>query len=171
MINWLRRFLKTNSLIIKKFYMEHKHSFDYRTVGSLHELGVEDRELVEAARRACATAHAPYSGFRVGAAARLASGRVVTGSNQESEVFPAGVCAERCLLYAHQAHSPGDHIVAIAVASDPDGRECYPCGICRQVLADTQKRQKSPIRVIMSSRDSATVVDSATLLLPFTFEL
>ena len=151
--------------------MEQKHTFDYRTYDSLCGMMAEERELVEAAKKACATAYAPFSNFHVGAAARLASGRIVTGSNQESEVFPAGVCAERNLLFSHQAHDPHDPIVALAIASDPDERECYPCGICRQVIADTEKRQGSPVRVIMTGRDSATVVDSALLLLPFTFQL
>ncbi|MDR2885747.1 MAG: cytidine deaminase [Rikenellaceae bacterium] len=151
--------------------MDKKFSFDYRTYDSLAGMPAGDRELVAAAKKACGTAYAPYSKFHVGAAARLQSGRIVTGSNQESEVFPAGVCAERSLLFHHQAHEPEDKIVALAIASDPDQRECYPCGICRQVIADTEKRQGSPIRVIMTGHDSASVVDSARSLLPFTFEL
>ncbi len=151
--------------------MEQKFSFDYRHYASLAELPADDRALVAAAREACGTAWAPYSNFHVGAAARLASGDIVAGSNQESEVFPAGVCAERNLLYHHQAHAPKDRIVALAIASDPGERECYPCGICRQVIADTERRQGAPIRVIMSSREGATVVDSGANLLPFTFQL
>ncbi len=151
--------------------MDKKFTFDYRAYAPLASLDETDRELAMAAKAACDTAYAPYSNFHVGAAARLESGRIVTGSNQESEVFPAGVCAERSLLFHHQAHAPGDRIVALAIASVPDERECYPCGICRQVIADTEKRQERPIRVIMTGRDSATVVDSAFRLLPFTFEL
>ena len=40
-----------------------------------------------------------------------------------------------------------------------------------QVLADTEKRQGSPIRVVMCSGHSGTVVQEARQLLPFTFEL
>ncbi len=151
--------------------MEQKFSFDYEKYDTLCGMKAAERELVQAAKDACKTAYAPYSHFQVGAAALLASGRIVTGSNQESEVFPAGVCAERSLLFHHQAHAPEDAIVALAIASDPDQRECYPCGLCRQVLADTEKRQGSPIRVIMTGRDSATVVPAAKALLPFLFEL
>ncbi len=50
-------------------------------------------------------------------------------------------------------------------------RECYPCGQCRQVLLDAERRQRSPIRIIMSGAGGATVVDSAVRLLPFTFQL
>lgn len=151
--------------------MEQKFIFDYESYGALREMGAEDQELVQRAKEACETAYAPYSKFHVGAAARLRSGKIITGSNQESEVFPAGVCAERSLLYYHQAHHADDPIVALAIASMPDERECYPCGICRQVINDTQSRQGSPIRVIMSGRDSATAIDTAQKLLPFTFKL
>lgn len=151
--------------------MDKKFSFDYEHYDSLAQMSEQDSMLVESAKQACKTAYAPYSNFNVGAAALLESGAVVTGSNQESEVFPAGICAERTLLFNHQAQHPEDRIVALAIASMPDDRECYPCGICRQVLNDVEKRQGSPIRVLMSGCDSATVIDSTRKLLPFLFQL
>ena len=111
-------------------------TFRFDRYASLTELPEDEQRLVEQAELACATAHAPYSNFHVGAAALLESGRTVIGSNQESEVYPAGICAERNLLFHHQALSPDDRIVKLAIASDPSARECYPCGICRQVLVD-----------------------------------
>lgn len=134
-------------------------------------MSAEDRELCDMARIACADAYAPYSGFRVGAAARLKSGRIIAGSNQESEVFPAGMCAERTLLFHWQARYSGDPIEAMAIASIPGERECYPCGACRQVLLDSESRQGSPIRVIMCGGESASAVASARDLLPFRFAL
>lgn len=107
----------------------------------------------------------------MGAAARLASGRIVTGANIESEVFPSGLCAERTLLYHCQANHADDPVTALAIASRPSQRECYPCGGCRQTLLDTERRQKLPIRIIMTGGGTASVVDSAERLLPFTFEL
>lgn len=151
--------------------MKEEYKFDYERYDTLGSLTAADREIVAEAKKACENAYAPYSNYKVGAAARLTSGKVITGSNQESEVFPAGVCAERSLLFYHQAHYQNDPIVALAIASLPDERECYPCGICRQVINDTQNRQGSPIRVIMTGRDSATVVDRAEKLLPFLFRL
>ncbi|MCD8072556.1 MAG: cytidine deaminase [Alistipes sp.] len=151
--------------------MNREFSFEYEKYDSLSLLPEQDRELAIAAKQACESAYAPYSNFRVGAAARLASGIVITGSNQESEVFPAGVCAERSLLFHHQAHHTDDPIETLAIASVPDEMECYPCGICRQVINDSQRRQGAPIRVIMTGRDSATVLDDAAKLLPFLFRL
>lgn len=135
------------------------------------ELNDSDRVLVEEARMATTKAHALYSNFHVGAAVRLKSGRMLHASNFESEVFPAGLCAERSLLFYVESNYADDPIEALAIASVPDERECYPCGQCRQVIVDVERRQQSPIRVIMSGRDTATVVDSAEKLLPFTFKL
>ena len=151
--------------------MEKQFVFQYEAYASLGEMAEGDRQLVEAAVRATRSAIAPYSKFHVGAAARLRSGRILTGSNIESEVFPAGLCAERSLLFYHQANHADDPIVTLAIASDPSERECYPCGQCRQVLVDTERRQKSSIRVIMYGGGSASVVRSTELLLPFTFIL
>ena len=151
--------------------MEKKKILEYRHYETIGDMAKEDVELVEAAQKACDKAVAMYSNFHVGAAARLESGKIVTGSNVESEVYPASLCAERTLLYHHQATSPEDRIVALAIASDHSHRECYPCGQCRQVLYDVEKRQGLPMRVIMSGAGTATVVERASDLLPFTFEL
>ncbi len=151
--------------------MKSDFKFTYDHYDSPDKMTADELRVVEAAREACRGSFSPYSNFKVGAAALLESGRIVTGSNQESEVFPAGICAERNLLFHHMHSTPDDRIVIMAVASVPGERECYPCGICRQVLNDVQKRQGSPIRLIMCSTSSATAVDSVSYLLPFTFEL
>ncbi len=151
--------------------MEKEYMFSYEHYDSPEALPAGDRELADAARAACAQAYAPYSNFKVGAAARLASGATITAGNQESEVLPAGICAERNLLTTWQSQYSEDPITAIAIASVPGQNECYPCGICRQVLCDTEKRQGSPIRIIMASDTSASVVSSSAHLMPFTFKL
>lgn len=151
--------------------MEKKLILDYGHYDTLASMPEADRKLVEEATRATANAHAPYSKFNVGAAARLKSGKILYGSNFESEVYPAGLCAERSLLFYAQANYADDPIETLAIASNPSQRECYPCGQCRQVMVDVERRQKMPMRVIMSGNGSASIVESASLLLPFTFEL
>ena len=135
------------------------------------EMSPADAELIAEARQATQHSYAPFSGFKVGAAARLKSGRIIIGANRESEVYPSGLCAERVLLFSHQANYADDAIEAIAIASDPAPRECYPCGACRQTLIDVERRQGQPLRIIMAGEESATVVEGAELLLPFTFKL
>ncbi len=143
----------------------------YEHYASITELEELDRSLVAEAEEATKMANAPYSNFHVGAAVRLKSGRTLHASNFESEVYPAGLCAERSLLFYVEANYANDPVEALAIASVPSERECYPCGQCRQVIVDVERRQKSAIRVIMSGAGTATVVDSAEKLLPFTFKL
>ena len=151
--------------------MKTKLSYDYEHYASTAELPEADRTLVAEAERATRRSHAPYSKFRVGAAARLRSGRILCGSNFESEVYPAGLCAERSLMFYAQANYADDPIETMAIASNPSERECYPCGQCRQVMVDVERRQGSPMRVLMSGHGTVTAVDSASKLLPFTFIL
>ncbi len=146
-------------------------TLSYSYYASLREMDAASRELIERARSAAEGAVAPYSHFRVGAAALLSSGEVLTAANVESEVYPAGICAERNLLYHLAASYPTAQIVAFAVTSPSSEGECYPCGLCRQTLLDTERRQGSPIAVIMAGSDSATVVECAEDLLPFSFKL
>lgn len=143
----------------------------YEHYDSLEAMTERDREVVLAAIEATTRAYAPYSHFHVGAAARLQSGKIICGSNSESEVFPSGLCAERTLLYNWQANHADDPVEVLAIASNPSERECYPCGACRQVIVDVERRQKSPMRVIMWGNGTASVLASAELLLPFTFKL
>lgn len=140
------------------------HTFEYEH-GALDGLPQADRELVEAAREAARGADAPFTRFRVGAAARMRSGKIVGAANLESAIGALSVCAERNLLYGLH---PEDPVEAMAVVSDGVA-ECYPCGVCRQQMVEFELRQGAPIRVIMAGRDTATTVDSARVLLPFTY--
>ncbi len=151
--------------------MEKVFKIKFEKFESLDCLTAQDRLLVEEAKAMTEKSFAPYSSFHVGSSARLKSGKIIHGCNVESEVYPAGLCAERTLLFYAQSNHGDDPIETLAIASMPDEREVYPCGQCRQVLIDTERRQGSAMRIIMSGRDSATIVDSAEDLLPFTFKL
>ena len=138
---------------------------------SIEELSPAEQEVVQAAFGATSKAYAPFSGFKVGAAIRLRSGKILTAANCESEVFPSGLCAERSLLYHYASNYASSPIEAMAIASNPSERECYPCGACRQVILDAENRQQSPIRIVMAGGGTATIVGSAKDLLPFMFKL
>lgn len=93
-----------------------------------------DEELIAAARRAREHAHAPFSGYRVGAAVRAVSGRIHTGCNVEISSFSHTCCAERVAVF--KAVSEGEErITAVAVVTG-DSPPAPPCGACRQVLHD-----------------------------------
>ena len=151
--------------------MKHILEIAYSHYNPTQELPEADYRLVCEAEEATKKANAPYSNFHVGAEVRLRSGRTLHAANFEREVYPAGLCAERSLLFYVESNYADDPIEALAIASNPSERECYPCGQCRQVIVDVERRQKYPIRVIMSGGGTATVIDSAEKLLPFTFKL
>ena len=150
--------------------MEQKIEIGYYKY-TIEQLPDVDKQLVLEAQQALKKAYPKYSGFSVGAAVRLKSGKILHGANSESEVFPSGICAERSVLYYAEAIHSDDPVEALAIASDPSERECYPCGACRQVILDVQRRQGTPIRLIMSGNGTASIVESADALLPFTFQL
>lgn len=88
-------------------------------------------DRAEAARR---NAHAPYSGFKVGACLRTDDGRLFAGCNVENVAYPQGQCAEASALGAMVA-AGGRRIreVLVLAAGTP---LCTPCGGCRQRLAE-----------------------------------
>ncbi len=88
--------------------------------------------LREAAVTAAASAYCPYSGLRVGAAALVDDGRVVTGCNVENASYGVGLCAE-CTLAGQLRLTGGGRLVAVACRSG-DGELLMPCGRCRQIL-------------------------------------
>ncbi len=151
--------------------MEKILELKYKTYNDLSEVDNATNELISEARKGAESSHAPYSNFNVGAAARLKSGKIIYGANIESEVYPAGLCAERTLLFSAAVNHPKDPIEALAIVSLSTDDECYPCGPCRQSIVDAERRQGTKIEVIMAGTKTAKVVETATMLLPFTFEL
>ena len=92
----------------------------------------KDLELLESAKRARERAFAPYSNFKVGAAARAKSGRIFTGCNVESASYGLTVCAERVAIW--KAVSEGEtEFERIAVVADTE-ELTPPCGACRQII-------------------------------------
>jgi homotetrameric cytidine deaminase len=92
--------------------------------------------LLDSARQAALHAYAPYSGFRVGAALRLTSGEIVTGTNVENVSYGLTICAERsALVRAVSQFGPEIRVEAVAIANLNDAPS-PPCGACRQVLAE-----------------------------------
>ena len=139
----------------------------------LDELSVADRELIEQAMKATDNAYAEYSHFYVGAALRLANGRIVIGANQENAAFPSGLCAERTAVFSAQANFPDQSIEALALVARIDNglidNPVTPCGACRQVLLGVEERYGLPMRILMYGKRGVYSVGSAKDLLPLSF--
>jgi cytidine deaminase len=151
-----------------------EHSFSFEVYDSVEGLAEEDAFLLNTARAATADAYAPYSRFRVGAAARLLNGEIITGTNQENASFPAGICAERTLLSVAASRFPGMALNTLAISYDngngPSDRPISPCGICRQSLQEFEQRTGSPVRLVLGGQEGKIfVIPRASLLLPLAF--
>lgn len=137
------------------------------------ELPVNDQNLLMEARRITGQAYAPYSGFHVGAAVLLENGMIVTGNNQENSAYPSGLCAERVALFYANANYSDSAVKTIAVSAAKNGvlvnDSVKPCGSCRQAMAETEVRFKTPIRIILDSQDSILVLNGVESLLPLSF--
>ncbi|MDP4222150.1 MAG: cytidine deaminase [Bacteroidota bacterium] len=148
-------------------------SFSYQEFNSIDELDIGDRELINAARESARKAYAPYSKFIVGAALRLASGKVITGSNVENAAFPSGICAERTALSCSVSNFPDDAPVAMAIAAYTEDNQpaeyISPCGNCRQVIAEEELRTGSKIKIILTGRNNIQIINSISDLLPLQF--
>ena len=91
-------------------------------------------EMIERATAVRAHAHAPYSGFHVGACIRAESGNLYAGCNVENAAYPQGQCAEASAIGAMV--SGGDSKIAEILVMGDGQRLCTPCGGCRQRLSE-----------------------------------
>lgn len=143
-------------------------------VCSYGELTEADREVVDAARAATANSYAIYSHFNVGAAVRLGSGIIVSGTNQENAAYPSGICAERTTLFWANSQYPDEPVETLAIAARTEQGELEvpipPCGACRQVILETEKRFGRNIRIILyGARQCYIIEDGVKALLPLSF--
>lgn len=91
-------------------------------------------DMIERAEAARKNAHAPYSGFKVGACLRAEDGRLFAGCNVENVAYPQGQCAEAGAIGALVA-AGGRRIREVLVLAAGEAL-CTPCGGCRQRLAE-----------------------------------
>ena len=139
------------------------------------ELNAEELSLISAAEKAVAGSYAPYSEFHVGAAVLLENGEVILGSNQENSAYPSGLCAERTALFYAKSKFPDVAVKAIAITAKSDHfvvkKPITPCGACRQVIAETESRQNSTIKIIMGGEKSPVLITKGiSSLLPLVFQ-
>lgn len=149
-------------------------TISFSEYNSKNELPAKDKELLDVAIEATRNSYAPYSRFNVGAAVRLANGEIISASNQENAAYPSGLCAERVAIFYANSRFPDVKVEALAVTASVNGDICdnptYPCGACRQVLAETEQRSGNNIRIIIGGEKITQVIDSVEGLLPFVFD-
>ena len=95
-------------------------------------------QLMKMAVEAMKMSYSPYSGYRVGAALLARGGKVYTGCNIENAAYSPTVCAERCAIFKAVSEGVREFEAIAVVGSRADGvpRTAFPCGVCRQVMAE-----------------------------------
>lgn len=121
--------------------------------------------LAAAARTARERAHAPYSGYRVGAALAFEDGTIVAGCNVENRLLGLSVCAERVAMTSAvvQGHERPVALVVITASEPP----AAPCGLCRETLAEFV----DDLPILLLGGDGSRRETSLSELLPLRFEL
>lgn len=149
-------------------------TINYNQVSNVDLSQIQGR-LVDMAKEALTHAYAPYSNFSVGAAVLLDNGEIVTGSNQENAAYPSGLCAERVALFMAHHLYPEANVVSVAVAAHDHGiivkEPIVPCSACRQVMAESIKRNGTGFEVLLVGGDFHYVIPDANDLIPFKFDL
>lgn len=110
-------------------------------------------------------AYAPYSNFKVGAALLCGDGRVYKGCNVENSSYPVTMCAERVAVGNAIADGNKD-FKAIVITGGED--YCYPCGMCRQTLAEFAD---GDFKIVLAKTENEIKVYKLRELLPESFVL
>lgn len=123
-------------------------------------------DLYQAASKAMAKSHSPYSNFPVGAAIRAKSGEIYAGCNIENAAYPEGWCAETSAI-SHMIVGGDTEISEILVIAEKMAK-VTPCGGCRQRISEFAAPQ-TPVHLC----DANGVLETVTLaqLLPASFDL
>ncbi|MHA1108989.1 MAG: cytidine deaminase [Alphaproteobacteria bacterium] len=116
------------------------------------------------AREAMAKAHAPYSGFHVGAVVKGANGSLYAGCNVENAAYPEGWCAEASAIAAMVMDGQA-RIVEMLVMGAGEAL-VTPCGGCRQRIREFAA-DETPIHICSPDKLRRTVTLGELLPLSF----
>jgi len=128
-----------------------------------------DYELLQLAAEAAKKAYAPYSHYPVGAALLTADGQVFTGCNVENASYGLTLCAERAAICA-MVSGGRPKILKVAIVGGTARQPAWPCGACRQVLAEFCD-PATPILVAGRGRINRWLTRPLGELLPESFRL
>lgn len=129
-----------------------------------------NEELIELAIKASENAYTPFSKFKVGAVLLSKSGKVYSGCNIENSSYSPTNCAERTAFF--KAISEGEkEFSKIAIVGGANGKfteDCFPCGVCRQVMKEFCEND---FKIIVGKQDLIYQEYTLDELLPHGFKL
>lgn len=122
------------------------------------------RELVSKAVEGRKNAYVPYSQFKVGAAVLTEDGTIYNGCNIENASYGATNCAERTAIF--KAVSEGHKVIKAIAIVGIQSEYTYPCGICRQVIAEFAS---TDVKIILAKNEDEYIVKTLEEILPGAF--
>ncbi len=130
---------------------------------------MNEKELVDLAKKAAKNAYVPYSHHTVGAALLCKNGKVYLGCNIENAAYSPTNCAERTAFF--KAVSEGERefsAIAVVGGYELDFENYFaPCGVCRQVMAEFCNMKT--FKVIFGKSGDEYKVFTLEEILPFGF--
>ena len=120
--------------------------------------------LINYAKEAMKNSYSPYSKFAVGSALLTKGGKVYLGCNIENASYGATNCAERTAIF--KAVSEGEREFEMIAIVSNSHEYTYPCGICRQVLAEFMPKGEI---ILYDEKEIKTM--KVEELLPYAFSL
>ncbi len=127
----------------------------------------QNKILINKAKEVSKNAYAPYSKFKVGAAAEFESGNIYTGCNVENASYGLTVCAERNAISSAIASGEKTKLKKLAIFS-PNQKKCVPCGACRQWLAEFAC---SSAEIILEGENEEIIVMTLEEIFPNAFSI
>jgi cytidine deaminase len=118
------------------------------------------RELIETAKEASLRSYSPYSKFPVGAAVVTSDGSLYSGCNIENRSFNISICAERTAFA--KAVSEGKREFKTVAIFSPNGKDCWPCGLCRQFMSEFGDQ----IVIVVEAKDGSLISRKLAELIP-----
>jgi len=111
-------------------------------------------------------AHAPYSGFQVGASILTQDDKIFTGCNVENASYGATICAERGAVLKAVSEGAKMPLKAVYVMNSSP-KAWPPCGMCLQVLYEFCT---STTLITISNRNKLEKMYCFSDLLPESFD-
>lgn len=129
------------------------------------DLSADEKELLDAAEKGLANAYNPYnSQMRVGASARIGSGKIIIGSSMANASSSVNLCAERAVLSAANSAGHRDIKTMAIIGTDSDGvveNPVMPCGVCRQFMEEFLTMNGGDIPIICSNSSKDVIIKSS----------
>jgi len=106
-------------------------------------------KMIEVASQTAKNAFAPYSKHKFGSSILAFDGTIYGGCNVENSISGLGSCSEKVAI--DNAVSNGRYKFIALCLYDTEDQYSYPCGACRQYIAQFKQVGGKDIKLVLAS--------------------